>query len=164
MPTLQLLPDLLAAHATMGTQLHRASSSATDTDPLIAVAALTTASATHTGSRTDSSGLLPSSSTASQDCKEPALLYLRGLREWSLGRKSEGLALLERSVQALLSEAERWPLGLELFGELEVARVLGVVRRLVGAAGADPRQSGEVASPVLAKSVRCVRLVVLMGG
>jgi hypothetical protein len=85
-----------------------------------------------------------------------ALLRLQGLLAWSNGQQADGLMQLEASAAGLLAEAEDLTLGLDLFGRLEAVRVLAVVGRLVEAAGVDPRQSGEAAAPVLAKSIRWV--------
>jgi hypothetical protein len=82
------------------------------------------------------------------------IAYLRGRLAWAKGARGEAMALLERSVQLQLAEAEEAPLGLEQFAALDAARALGVVRLMLGAQGADPRQSGEAPSPAVGKSIR----------
>jgi hypothetical protein len=147
-PPPQLLPDLLAAHTHLGEPPNKArSGNGTATASSPAPLVLATAPGGDSGA------------AAGGDAGEgPAvLLYLRGLLAWARGRQSEGLLLLERSVQRLLTEVEEAPLGLPLFGDLEVARVLAVVRRLLATVGPDPRQPGEAPASALAKSVRCER-------
>ncbi|GBF90474.1 hypothetical protein Rsub_03470 [Raphidocelis subcapitata] len=155
---LELLPGVLAAHARLdasGRHGGAAAASEHDFAPPVALAAITdrTADSSAAGGTAGD----PASGAAGTGVEEPsALLYLRGLLAWASGERGGGLSLLERSVERQLSEVEDLglPPGLELFSRLEAARALGVVRRLVAAHGADPRQPGEAPAPALVKGIR----------
>jgi hypothetical protein len=134
----QLLPELLAAHAHLAPR--RASSGSVGGVP-----APVTLPAT--GEAAGGSG--------GAEGEPPALAHLRGLLAWARGRQAEGVALMERAVQLRLAEAEEAPLGLDLFADLEPHRALDAVRRLLAAAGGEPRQPGEAPAPALARCVRC---------
>jgi hypothetical protein len=149
-PPLQVLPGVLAAHTHLdGSGRHGdARASARDLAPPVALATAST--------NNDSAAASNPAGAAGEE--DPAVLYVRGLLAWASGARGEGLALLERSVEAQLARVEDLPPGLELFSRLEAGRALGVARRLVAARGADPRRPGEAPAPALVKGIRCVGL------
>lgn len=139
----QLLPDLLAARPTTAHRRRRSDSGGGGSGGSGTVT-LATAVGAALATKQEFDG-----------AAAPELLHVQGIIACARGRQSEGLSLLERAAAKMLHVVEDLQLGLDLYAALEPAKVLGVVRRLVTAAGPDPRQPGEPPVPALGRAIRC---------
>ncbi|KAI8469287.1 MAG: intraflagellar transport protein [Monoraphidium minutum] len=160
---MQMLPDLLAASRPPP----RRASASSACDLALMTVALPKGGAATSDNAATSDGDLPVVAGGGggggenvREDKMTDLVYLRGLIAWARGRRGDALLLLERAAQLQLAEAEDAAPGLEQLAAAAPARLLGVVRRLLGAQGADPRAAGEAPSPAVSK---CIRILEALG-
>lgn len=147
-----MLPELLAS---VCPARHRGSTHADDeAAPTVALPSKPLGAERSLALSSQASTMQLDGSNQQQQDPAPQLLYLQGLLAWARGERAAAAAALERSVQLQLAEAEELPPGLEQVAAAEPARALGVVRWLLGAQGADPRQAGDAPAPALGRSIR----------